>query len=263
MADVTFGLTQQEIEPEKWPPEIAKPVSNEGHGAFVQVGEPITNDRDSKVYDAKKPNNGRVTHPVNTVEVSMAPAGAPVSNDRTAVINTNRAHASAAPMPPEGQPLPGTAIKTADVQILRAGQQPITNDHGPAVIHHIKPARTDLPDPPAEYVNVPQAGAFISNEKNVTYSSSPPRSVPDHERVVPGRRNTHTTPTVYSSGDVTMGKNAGHVAQGTTEVNIPQEGGDAAIFVNTDVSIGGGGDNTKDVRSEEVSFGAIGRGIRK
>jgi hypothetical protein len=89
-------------------------------------------------------------------------------------------------------------------------------------------------------VNVPQPGAFISNERNVTFSGSPPREVPSHERIVPGRKNNHTTPTVYNSGDVSMGKNAGHVS--STEVNIAQEGGDATFVPNTDISIGGGGD---------------------
>lgn len=261
MADVTFGLTEHEITPEEWPPKIAKPINNEATHVFQPAGEPISNDKDSKVFAGKRAP-GRAAQPINTVEVNMVPAGTPVSNDRSSVIHSSRSGAVAAPLPPEGQPLPGTAIRNPDVQILRSGQ-PISNDHGAAVIHHIKPPRTDLPEVPAEYVNVPQPGASISNEKNVTFSGSPPREVPAHERQVPGRKNTHTTPTVYNSGDVFMGKNAGNVTQGSTEVHIAQEGGDATFIPNTDVSIGGGGDNTKDPREEEVHFGATGRTLRR
>jgi hypothetical protein len=151
------------------------------------------------------------------------------------------------------------------VQIFKhtSGGQPISNDRGAATIYHAKPQRTDLPMQDEQYVNVPQVGAFISNEKNVTFSGSPRRPVPAHEVRPPGHKNTHTTPTVNNSGDLSMGINAGHVSQGSTEVHIAQEGGEATFVPNTDISIGGGGDNTKGARDEEVHFGATGRTLRK
>jgi hypothetical protein len=266
MAEVTFGLTEQEIVPDKWPPEISRPINNEAAGNFVQVGEPITNDRDAKVHAAKKPLVGKQPQPINTVEVNMVPTGAPVSNDHHhAVIHSSRSGAEAAPLPPDGQPLPGTQVQNPDVQIFRQPTgQPISNDMGHATIFHAKPQKTDLPmQTPPQYENIPQLGAFISNERNVTFSGSPPQSVPAHEIRPAGHRNTHTTPTLYNSGDVSMTKNAGHVSQGSTEVHIAQEGGKATIIPNTDLSIGGGGDNTKEVRDEEVHFGATGKILRR
>jgi hypothetical protein len=267
MADVTFGLTEHEITPPKWPPEISKPVNNEAPGNFVQVGEPISNDKDAKVHAARKPIEGKAPQPVNTVEVNLVRSGTPVSNDRSAVIHSSRtAGGTAAPLPPEGQPLPGTQIPNPDVQIMHHsnGGQPVSNDRSAATIYHAKPQRTDLPmqDPP-QYESVPQPGAFISNERNVTFSGSPQRPVPSHEIRPVGHKNTHTTPTVNNSGDVFMGASAGLVSQGSTEVHIAQEGGEATFIPNTDVSIGGGGDNTKGARDEEVHFGATGRTVRK
>lgn len=259
MADVTFGLTQPIIEEEaNWPPHISEPVNNERVRNFAAShgGGPVSNDHSAKVYEQPRDKEKPLTKarvPLSGSEAVFAPTKQPVSNDRTAVIHDS-AHGWKDPQAPRSV---GT-VPNADVQILPRSEQPVSNEVGAGTIYHSKAFVDDGTRPKPVYEHKAPPGAFISNERNVTFAGAPRAPEPEQRDQRSPKVNLHTTPGININGDVHIASNHGHVSVGSTEVTTtPAEQG--AMTANTDLSIGGGGDPTHGLRHEEIHIGAFGK----
>lgn len=261
MADVFIAVTQPEIIPEEWPPKAQQPQSNDAAANFfAPTYEPVANSQGAVIHSGPTPESPGV--PVMNVERSFAPAPAPITNDGHAAIFSR----------PAGVERPVTQpAQSPDVQLTGGVGAPISNERGAGTIHYNAP-----PTPPEAHAAVatePQPIAstpVISNERNVSFvpSPAPPTAI------IPGMPGTPPPESVRHvgqpspipmnvSGDTFIAPAAGVVQGGggyNPDAQILQQPG-AVLNVDSDRSIGGGGDPTRLAGSDSVSFGGIGAPI--
>lgn len=218
------------------------------------------------------------TIPVNpSSDIQRGGTGAPISNDGGAVVYVQ---ANQTPDTlPNAAPGTGTTVPNADVR-FSYGTQPFSNDRVAGVIHHSVaiPGQAAQSDPPTPE---PPRGVTINNDRQVSFVPAPVEVLHQyHEQAAREQAQSRTAPanrippvsntyppdqipppippgghqTLNFSGDTYLARSAGLLDNNSSIASHPSPHG--VMNVNTDKSIGGGGDPTRAPRSDEVSFGS-------
>ena len=245
MADVFIALTRPENVDENWPPKIDAPIRNDAkeQASFGRTKSSITNSPAGILPPwTEKPPEESITN----VEAKIrATGGEPVANSENFIGRSTRGGLQE--YEPRDLPV-GTPVKESDTQILKTVGATLATD-----AHHATIYEGPGPQRPTKLNHVErQFGAAISNEQNVTFSSTPtPRKIANAEDT-----DLNPSHTPIENNDISFSRSEGIVSNETGTI-LPNVG--KAINPVMDTFVGGGGSQTKEVRDDEIGFGSAGK----
>lgn len=188
---------------------------------FFPYPVPITNDRAAIIHQAPDPFAVSPYQPgaISSSDVRFSPAPPPIANDPTRTIMRHDAPPSAPEIPPNLHYLPQhLSPGSLDVRFIPS-PQPISNDANVAILGGVPAQNLPSPFQPG-VIHVGQG------DVQIMASEAPPAS----------------------PGVVNVGGGTVQILPGRHAPPVPLAG---------DVFFGGGGDNTRQVRSDEVTFGGF------
>lgn len=238
----------------------AQPRSNDQGTYMTITRNPIENAQGAVIMRGEQlPNPESV--PVHGTETTTALVGEPVIADGRAIIAGSAIPISPADpiaiaIPAEKKETQAPAMPSSDVQVIHTNGAPISNDR-PAIVHHIPQYKSQEPIP-QRTIPLPTLppGTPVSNESNVSFSSTIPRfynpTLNQEPQAPPTHKRAIETGDTYIAHRPPDAKDAPTPYQSTSDAQILPPGG--VMNVDSDVSMGGGGDTTKMAGSEDVKF---------